>query len=928
MKPALLSLRWKIILIATLVLALLTWASAWQQRSILTQRFADERAANMHRQHALMTQLFLDASHYHQTLANTLANIPSLRQALASRDEALLGDALEPYWSELNLGSNLEALHFYTPDGVAKSALGAGGDPASLIPLARRAGIRETPMELLACAEQCVYYTAVPIVGEGRNLGALVLGSGLQDLILRFRRLSGAELAVLSVLPSPGHVYLPAMGGHLLSVSGDVNFSKVLHAIAHQRAGLAEYQYELGSRSYRVHLVAASVDGSQAKFAVIEDVTAEIQTIQSATGRSVLWGLSALGLASLLLYALLWPIMQRIRRATSALPLLGEGKYDEVRSAFRQRLRGVRDESDALGEAAIGLSETLERLNRQTRDHAEELAGQADALRRERDFIAGLLDTAPALIVTHDDSGMMRMANAHAIHTSGMNSKDLLRKGFIESFFQAEQWREQQALLAGLSEGDIRHSEGHFQRADGSEREVVWFHSLFEAEGGRNTRLSVGLDVTAHKQAERRLSLLVDHDVVTGLYNRRAFQRELDELMASRPGNGSLIVCDIDEFKAVNEVSGHASGDAMLMYFARQVTSGEPLPILAARLGDDEFAFYYADMGAAEAIVTARQVNQMLVGVGPTLGLPKRSFTTCVGIAMDQDADRHADNLIAMAETALVQARAKGEGNWHLYSPSDAYQADRGRRVYWSDELEKALAENRLVLHYQPIMDLQTQQVSHWEALIRLQDTEGGLIMPGQFMGVAEATGMVRRLDRWVLGAAGRAMRQVFHLQDVRLAVNLSGRSLDDEETFETLRRVLQERNLPGERFILEITETAALANIKVAARLMARYRELGCTFSLDDFGVGYTSFQYLKELPVDSVKIDGSFVVGLKRNRDDQVFVKALTEAVHGFGKKVVAEFVEDGETLEMLREYGVDYAQGYYIGRPASKPALSMAA
>ncbi len=172
-------------------------------------------------------------------------------------------------------------------------------------------------------------------------------------------------------------------------------------------------------------------------------------------------------------------------------------------------------------------------------------------------------------------------------------------------------------------------------------------------------------------------------------------------------------------------------------------------------------------------------------------------------------------------------------------------------------------------------------------------------------------------------------MRHSLHCPPAwRLALNLSGRSLDDEETLETLRQSLAQHAIPGERLILEITETAALADIRSAARLMQRYRELGCSFSLDDFGVGYTSFQYLKELPVDSVKIDGSFVVGLKRNRDDQVFVKALTEAVHGFGKQVVAEFVEDGETLDMLQGYGVDYAQGYYIGRPSSRPGLLLAA
>lgn len=931
MKRLFFSLRWQIILLSAVVLALMAGTFTWQQHTRLTRDFDAQRVTSIKRQAELLTQLFGDESARLQALSGMLSNLPGLRRGLLEGGPADLQAAFDLQWSELNLGTSLEAVRFYDPQGRLLAAWGMEGDSAGLERLALQAGRNEAPAQMLSCQGHCVYFMAVPIVERGGYLGSVVLGASLQDIILAFRRLAGAELAVLSPLGTAYRPYLPVLRAHLVSVSGDPRYAEILQSLTGADRIDQEYQYSRDGRHHRIHRLPAPLPDSQASFVVIEDVTQQLDGIRAAINGNVIWGGSVLMLAILILYALLMPTMRRFRRMTLALPLLGQGRYTVLRDALPPSGGPVRDEVDELGQVAAELADTLEQLDNLTRRQMAQLGQQAEELQGERDFITGLLDTAPALIVTHAADGRIQLANAHAIQLSGRDSSELDRLGFIDGFFSPEQRGALRDMLNEFEPGEIRYSEGHFQRPDGSEREVVWFHSLYTAsvEPDRTRWLSVGLDVTAHKQVERRLSMLVDHDAVTGLLSRSAFQRELDMLLQSAHGRGALFVCDIDEFRAVNEVSGHERGDAMLALFAHKATTHEPLPTLAARLGGDEFAFYYSGMSVAEAIVVARQLNNSLVGSGPGLGLPKHSFTSCVGIAFSQDdTHQHADGLIANAETALTQARQKGEGNWHLYSPDDPYQADRGRRVYWSDELERALAEKRLALHFQPILDLKTRLVSHWEALIRLHGSDGSIVMPGQFMGVAEATGLVRRLDRWVIAEATRTVRHTLHTPGVRLALNLSGRSLDDEETLETLRQCLAHQGLSGDRFILEITETAALADIKSAARLMARYWELGCAFSLDDFGVGYTSFQYLKELPVDSVKIDGSFIVGLKRNRDDQVFVKALTEAVHGFGKKVVAEFVEGGETLDILREYGVDYAQGYYIGRPSSRLAMSIAA
>ncbi len=779
MKGLRFSLRWQVILLATTVLVTMAGLFAWQQHTRLVEGFQGQRTA-AHRNHAdLLGQLLTEDANRLQSLAGMLMGLPGLREGLVQADAARIEASFAPLWPEMNLSYGVEGAVFYDARHrlLANWGLESTRPSERLAELARAAARGETAAWRLSCTDQCVHFVAVPVVQRGTYAGALVLGSGLQDLILTFRRLTRAELAVLSS-GAGAFPYLAPFRSRLVAVSGDPANAELLQALRESDRVGDEFVSTRAGRHYRVYGLATPIPAAEATFLVIEDVTGAVEGMGAAIRDNLVWGAGVLGLATLALYTLLIPPMRRFRRIAAALPLLGQGRYEAVHETLADGTGLLWDELVELSQVAIQLAVTLERLDSLNQRHMEQLRAQAQELERERDFIANLLDTAPVLIVTHGADGRIRSANAHAVAVSGYEISQLRQLTFLDTFFSVDQHAVLQTLLEDLRPGEVRHSEGHFQRPDGGEREVVWFHSLFSSD--IDARLSVGLDVTAHKQIERRLAMLIDHDAVTGLLSRSAFQRELDRLLQSPQGKGVLVVCDIDEFKAVNEASGHEQGDAMLALYARKATTQAPLPTLAGRLGGDEFAFYHTGLSLAEAIVVARSLNQSLVGIGPGLGLPKHSFTSCVGIAFSPEHGRHADALIANGETALAQARAKGEGNWHLYSPQDAYQVEKGRRMYWSDELERALAENRLTLHFQPILHLGTRLVSHWEALLRLKASDGSLIPPGQFIGVAEATGLVRRLDRWVINEAVRTLRHALHEPGLRLAVNLSGRSLDD----------------------------------------------------------------------------------------------------------------------------------------------------
>ncbi|HRH79695.1 MAG TPA: EAL domain-containing protein [Thiobacillaceae bacterium] len=918
MVKRLISIRLKVLFFAALSLLLATAAFTW----LAIDQHRTGQASNMAIQHEralALTRQLLDQQHARlQSLASLVAEIPGVRSALANSDPAALRLAFSPFWSELNLTHGMEHVAFVSAGGQPLGDWGFGAPDATLGRLASEVARRESPMNWLHCQSTCFLSTVIPLVRQGRFVGVVLVAAGLQDAVMQFRGLSNMELAVLDAGQQVAARNTGDRPGRLISVSGGNEYAGLMHSLLENPPSQLPNIYYRDGHAYSLFLFPAPVSSATGiQFLAINDVTLEHRQLLENVRSSLLVGLAVLALSAILLFLMLRPSMQRLRLAMEALPMLGRSQFAEARAAFDEvGPRHIRDEVDDLARLTHELADTLELLQQDNERHAEQLMAQARQLAHERDFAAGLLDTAPVMILTYSEDGRIRLANANAVKVSGYGLGDLLGKSFHERFLLPNQRKKHAELITHLQSGQIIHNEGTCPRPDSQERDVVWFHSCLDDSAGGRTFLSVGLDVTDFREAERRLYLLAEHDSVTGLLNRRAFKRDLD-LLLDKHTEGVMAICDIDEFKSVNDSGGHEAGDIVLVEFARHIRNLTPGPTLAARLGGDDFALVFTGLGAADAIVLAKSLNQVMAHVGwMPEGVTRRRVSASVGLVAFPAHGRDADTLLANAELALTQARTKGHGSWHLYSPDDPYREAAERRTYWRGELEQALDENRLVLHFQPIQHITSSRIGHYEALLRLRDKDGGLVPPGLFIDVAESTGLIRRIDRWVVE---EAVSTAATHPDVKIALNLSSRSFDDDMAFETMRVALAQQGVDGERLILEITETTALANFSSAVRIMAKFKELGCVFGLDDFGVGYSSFQYLRELPVEFVKIDGSFIKGLTQNPDDVVFVRALNEAVRGFGKETVAEFVEDEETLSILRDIGVDFAQGYLIGRPA---------
>jgi diguanylate cyclase (GGDEF)-like protein len=428
------------------------------------------------------------------------------------------------------------------------------------------------------------------------------------------------------------------------------------------------------------------------------------------------------------------------------------------------------------------------------------------------------------------------------------------------------------------------------------------------------------------RRSRDHLEHLASHDPLTDLPNRRALEAALNQLVAScreRGVHGAVVVLDLDHFKQFNDTHGHAAGDELLCWVVERIRGSLRPNDSIARLGGDEFAVLLADTSPDEAeAVVHRVLEELRSSVLLVEGGRAVRATASIGLAVfGPDTRLSGEQLLVDADVAMYDAKEAGRDRLALSSGSDPHQIEMRERHTWLERVRDALEHDRFLLLGQPILDLTTDEVVRHELLLRMIGDDGSLVPPGAFLGLAERAGVIGSIDRWVLRRAFAMVRTAqLAGRRPRYSVNLSGPSVGDPEVLALIEAELATLPDPRGAILLEVTETAAVVDIERARCFAERLQELGCALALDDFGSGYGSFAYLKQLPFDVLKIDGQFVRGLTSSMEDQAVVTALVTIARSLNKTTVAEFVEDIETLELLRVLGVDQAQGYLIGRPGS--------
>jgi diguanylate cyclase (GGDEF)-like protein len=424
------------------------------------------------------------------------------------------------------------------------------------------------------------------------------------------------------------------------------------------------------------------------------------------------------------------------------------------------------------------------------------------------------------------------------------------------------------------------------------------------------------------EKTEAELRYLADHDSLTGLLNRRRFRAELDQYVsfaARYGGRGAAMVIDIDGLKDVNDRLGHQAGDQLIREVAEILRERVRATDIVARLSGDEFAVLMPQADTEGAMQLGEDLRAQVAE-----GLPRSSevetASISVGIAMFGGQDSAgAEAVLVAADQAMYQAKSEGRNRITLFDASGGNGAVAKRVQTTSARIRDALTQDRLRLATQPIRSLASGGIERYELLLRMTGDDGELLPASSFIEVAERSGMVQELDRWVVA---KALELIGERQragsPVSLHMNISGVSITDLSVLEFIERRLDEGEADPARCTFEITQTARVADYDTAAGFADRLSEFGCEVAIDDYGAGFGPFAYLQKVPFDVIKIDGTFIRDITRNDADQLTVKAIVQIARGLGKRTIAEFVEDEDTRTLLQSYGVDMAQGYHLGRP----------
>ncbi|WP_030440049.1 EAL domain-containing protein [Actinoplanes subtropicus] len=583
-------------------------------------------------------------------------------------------------------------------------------------------------------------------------------------------------------------------------------------------------------------------------------------------------------------------ITKRINSLTRAVQVIRDGDY-----SGRVALKG-RDEISRLGRTFDDMAERLERSAR------EILA---------KEYTDSILANAGEGICGVDAGGRITFANRAAGRITGLGVDGLLGS-------EARLILPDDELAGG--DGD---REGTLPRPDGSTVRVAYTINTIAKDGARLGAVVVLRDVSRQRALEHDLRHQALHDGLTGLPNRKLFLDRLEHAM-TRTRETAVLYLDLDGFKKVNDSLGHNAGDLLLRTAADRLVAALRPRDTVARLGGDEFAVLIEDAGgpAVEALAQAclETLNQPFLLHGR-----KAVISVSIGVVLSSTGD--ADEVIRNADVAMYAAKARGKGCYQIFE--NRMHEQLLDRLDSESRLRDAVHQGELRLHLQPVVDLGSRKLSGVEALVRWQDPVRGLQQPGAFIPLAEETGLITEIDRWVLFEACQAVKQ-WQDRDPDgapgwVSVNLSAANLDVPDLTDRVAYALATTGLSPHSLVLELTETVLMRDVAVTSARLDELRELGVRVAIDDFGTGYSSLGYLRDIPVDVLKVDRSFIDGMEGNRPQQELVSAVIQLGHTLGLKVVAEGVETEDQLELLGRMGARYAQGYYLGRPGPADQLS---
>ena len=554
--------------------------------------------------------------------------------------------------------------------------------------------------------------------------------------------------------------------------------------------------------------------------------------------------------------------------------------------------------------------------------HAEKIA---KSRQNELQKLSTAIEFSPNGTIITDLDGVIEYVNPKFVDVTGYSAEEAI--GMKPNLYKSGHTSQQtyEVLWETILSGKEWRGELHNSRKNGEDywaRESI--SPIINSKGKITHFVGIQEDITESRAIAEKLSFQASHDALTGLINRSEFENRLNRVVDTAIKNGSehaLCFLDLDQFKIINDTCGHIAGDELLRQLGALLTDHLRQRDTLARLGGDEFAILLEHCDLNHAEITANEIRELIEQFQFLWEEHVFSIGVSIGISNINQNIVTSTEALKRADSACYAAKNLGRNRVHVYRSDDVQLAKQEGEFRWVNEIKEALSQDRFKLYAQAIVPLMKSSNRRiYEVLLRLELENGDIVPPGSFLPAAERYNLSRRIDRWVIDHTFMWLHEHLpQLDDLdHLAINLSGPSLGDDALLGHIIKQLQVHQLPSDKIKFEITETAAIANLRDAQIFIKTLREYGCLFALDDFGSGLSSFAYLKNLPVDALKIDGIFVRDILEDPIDEAMVKSINDIGHVIGMKTIAEFVENEAIKQKLEKMGVDYAQGYGIGKP----------
>lgn len=558
---------------------------------------------------------------------------------------------------------------------------------------------------------------------------------------------------------------------------------------------------------------------------------------------------------------------------------------------------------------------------------------QNQALTQAKDRYLALYDDNPTMVFNLEVDGRILSVNRTGARHLGLSAEEL-QDCSVFDFVHGDDLSIMHDLFEQCLMNPLQVHKQEIRQLCNNGR-VIWVRAtarLVENDNQQSSLLLVSEDITEARLLNEKIIYQASHDALTDLANRSEFDRHIKQAVALACENctmHALCYLDLDQFKVVNDTCGHLAGDELLRQLGYLLRKNTRRHDFVARLGGDEFGVLMNNCSLNEAFRVCENLRNLIKDF--RFAWEDKSFTVgvSIGISAINASSGNAVDLLKEADAACYAAKDKGRNRVHVFSPDDEELAMRQGEMQWVEKIQHGLEQNRFCLYGQPIVSITHHDKGmHFETLVRYRDDDGHIIPPGAFLPAAERYNLASSLDRWVISHLFEwiATKPGF-LDGLSLcSVNLSGLSLSDETMLAFISDQFTKWAIPAHKICFEVTETAAIFNLSYATKFINQLKERGCLFSLDDFGSGLSSFAYLKNLPVDYLKIDGLFVKNILNDKVDLAMVKSINEVGHVMDKKTIAEFVENEQIFNLLNVLGVDYAQGYGVGKPVPLDELKL--